>query len=112
MPLRIDAPGSLRPVQTAILDGFHDAVPEVRSEFAPPAKSGVLAQRVHAVAPADLCNPAHTRDLDDLHAAGLASRPRPLARIRLLLVSRAELNPPLRTSSAAASTGCSPRVGV
>lgn len=94
-PLRIYAPGSLRPVQDAILTGFHAAEPGVRAEFAPPAYSGVLAQQIRDGAPADVFISAHVRYVDQLHAAGLVAQPHPLARNRLLLVSRAELNPPL-----------------
>ena len=93
--LRIYAPGSLRPVRNAILSGFHAAAPGVRAEFASAAYSGVLAQQIREGAPADVFISAHPRYLDELHAAGLAARPHPLARNRLLLVGRADLDPPL-----------------
>lgn len=94
-PLRIFAPGSLRPLQKAILAGFREAAPEVGAEFAPPAYSGVLAQQIHDGAPADVFISASTRYLDELHVAGLTPQPYPLARNRLLLVSRFDLKPPL-----------------
>lgn len=94
-PLRIFAPGSLRPVQEAILAGFREAAPEVEVEFAPPAYSGVLAQQLHDGALADVFISASTRYLDDLHAAGLTPQAYPLARNRLALVSRTDLEPPL-----------------
>lgn len=104
-PLRIFAPGSLSPVQEAILAGFRKAAPAVRAEFASPAYSGVLAQQIHDGAPADVFISANTRYLDDLHAAGLAPQPYPLARNRLVLVSRTELKPPLAGVAAFAQRG-------
>lgn len=94
-PLRIFAPGSLSPVQEAILAGFREVAPAVRAEFSPPAYSGVLAQQIHDGAPADVFISANTRYLDELHAAGLVRQPYPLARNRLVLVSRTDLDPPL-----------------
>lgn len=64
------------------------------AEFAPAAYSGVLAQQIRAGAPADVFISANPRYPAELHAAGLARQPRPLARNRLL-ASRADLEPPL-----------------
>ena len=75
--------------------GFHAAVDGVEAAFAPPAYSGVLAQQIRDGAPADVFISANTRYLTDLQAAGLAPQPQPLARNRLLLVSRPDLQPPL-----------------
>lgn len=94
-PLRIYAPGSLRPMHEAILTGFRSVAPRVQVEFAPPAYSGVLAQQILMGAPADVFISANTRYLDELRAAGLSPEPHPLARNRLLLVSRADLTPAL-----------------
>lgn len=95
-PLRILAPGSLRPVQTAILDGFRREAPEVEAEFGPPAYSGVLAQQILDGAPADVFISANMPYVEALHAAGLIAAPLPLARNRLLLLGRRGLEPPLR----------------
>ena len=94
-PLRIYAPGSLRPLQEAILDGFGNETGNVRAEFAPPAYSGVLAQQITDGAPADVFISANTRYLAELGKAGLVVRSHPLARNRLLLVSRGDLDPPV-----------------
>lgn len=95
LPLRVFAPGSLRPVQETIIAGFQAAVEDARVEFAPPAYSGVLAQQILDGAAADVFISANTRHLSDLQAAGLAPFPHPLARNRLSLVSRVNLQPVL-----------------
>ncbi|MCA9879577.1 MAG: substrate-binding domain-containing protein [Thermomicrobiales bacterium] len=103
--LRIYAPGSLSPLREAILVAFHQAVPEVDAEFAPPAYSGVLAERIRAGAPADVFISANIRYPTELHVAGLAGQPQPMARNRLSLVSRAGLEPPLASVADLARPG-------
>lgn len=90
LPLRLYIPGSIAPVMAAIEQAAAALVPPIILSFDRVAPSGKLAEEILAGAPADVMISADAGYLEQLHRAGLVSRPLPLAGNALCLIVRPE----------------------